>query len=85
MTDPSHTVSTHTPIMPPTIPTMNIKNSTSVLDEVGKIYDAIRFAEDPAGDVNTNMKQITTSSHINYLIVSLTMSKIPDKASELLM
>lgn len=71
--------------MPPTIPTMNIKNSTSVLDEVGKISDAIRFAEDPAGDVKTNMKQITTSSHINYLIVSLTTSKIPDNASELLL
>jgi hypothetical protein len=52
---------------------------------VGKISDAIRFAEDPAGDVKTNMKQITTSSQINYLIVSLTMSKIPDKASELLL
>ena len=70
-------------MMPPTIPTMNIKNNTNVRDEVGKIYDAMRLADEPAGEVNTNIKQITTSSQINYLIISLTISKIPDNESEL--
>lgn len=59
---PIQTVSIHTPIMPPIIPTINIKKRIKVLDEVGNIYDAIKLADEPAGEVKKNMKQIKTSS-----------------------
>ena len=54
---------------------------TKVLDEVGNIYEAIKLAEEPAGDVNTNMKQISTSSQISYLIDYEIISKIPETES----
>lgn len=60
---PIQTVSIHTPIMPPIIPTINIKKRINVLDEVGNIYDAIKLADEPAGEVKKNMKQMKTSSH----------------------
>lgn len=34
---PYHTVSLQTPAIPPNIPSINIKNNMTVLDEVGKI------------------------------------------------
>ncbi len=65
--DPIQTVSIHTPIIPPTIPIMNIINNTKVRDDVGNIYDAIKFADEPAGDVKKNIKHIINYNHINYL------------------
>ena len=62
---PIQTVSIHTPMIPPTIPIINMRKRIKVLDEVGNIYDAIRLADDPAGDVKKNMKHIKTSSQIN--------------------
>lgn len=43
---------------------MNIKNNIKVLEDVGKISDAIKLADDPAGDVKKNMKQMSTSSQL---------------------
>ena len=62
---PIQTVSIHTPMIPPTIPIINMRKRIKVLDEVGNIYDAIKLADDPAGDVKKNMKQIKISSQIN--------------------
>ena len=80
--DPNHTVSTQTPIIPPTMPIMNIINRTKVLEEVGNISEAMRLAEDPAGEVKMNMKQISTSSHMSYLIAYEHMSNIPETESK---
>lgn len=60
---PIQMVSIHTPMIPPIMPTINIKKRIKVLDEVGKIYDAMRLADEPAGEVKKNMKQMKTSSH----------------------
>jgi hypothetical protein len=79
--DPSHTVSTQTPIIPPTMLIMNMINNTSVLDEVGNISEAMRLAEEPAGEVKMNMKQISISSHMSYLIAYEHMSNIPETES----
>ena len=57
---PSHTVSTHTPAIPPNIPTVNIMKRMRVLEFVGKISEAIRLADDPAGEVKKNMQQMST-------------------------
>lgn len=40
---------------------MNITNSIIVREDVGKIYEAIRLAEDPAGDAKTNNKHTIIS------------------------
>jgi len=42
-----------------------MRKRINVLDEVGNIYDAIKLADEPAGDVKKNMKHIKTSSQIN--------------------
>jgi len=47
---------------------MNITNSIIVRDEVGKISEAMRLAEDPAGDAKINNKQ-TISSLQNKLSI----------------
>lgn len=65
---PIHTVSIQTPMIPPTIPIINIKKRINVLEDVGNIYEAIKLADEPAGDVKKNMKHIKTSSHINSFI-----------------
>jgi hypothetical protein len=65
---PIQTVSIQTPIIPPTIPIINIKKRMSVLDDVGNIYDAIKLADEPAGDVKKNIKHIKNSSQNSYLI-----------------
>lgn len=65
---PIHTVSIQTPMIPPTIPIINIKKRINVLEDVGNIYEAIKLADEPAGDVKKNMKHIKTSSHINLFI-----------------
>jgi hypothetical protein len=54
-----------TPPIPPTIPTLNMRNKIIVLEDVGNISEAIRLAEDPAGEVKQNIKQVRTSSHNN--------------------
>lgn len=57
ITDATTWLSNHTPTEPPSIDTINITNSISVRDEVGKISDAIRLAEELAGDAKTNKAQ----------------------------
>ena len=57
---PIHTVSIQTPMIPPTIPIINIKKRINVLEDVGNIYEAIKLADEPAGDVKKNMKHIKT-------------------------
>lgn len=49
--------STHTPHTPPSIEMMNMMKRTIVREDVGKTSEAIRFAEDEAGDAN--MKSMT--------------------------
>ena len=65
---PIHTVSIQTPIIPPIIPIMNIKNKINVLEDVGNISEAIKLADEPAGDVKKNMKHMKNSSQNNYSI-----------------
>ena len=48
--------------MPPSIDTMNITNSKIVRDAVGKISEAIRLAEEPAGDANR--KRMVTAVYL---------------------
>lgn len=76
---PIHTVSIQTPIIPPTIPIINIRNNIKVLDEVGKISEAIKFADEPAGDVKKNIKQIRASSQINWSIHWDAISNTPEQ------
>lgn len=45
--------------MPPSIDTMNITNSMIVREAVGKISEAIRLADDPAGEAK--MKSSVTA------------------------
>jgi len=45
-------LSNQTPQIPPSIDTMNITKSTMVLEDVGNTSEAIRLAEEPAGDAN---------------------------------
>ena len=47
--------------MPPSIEIINITNKRIVLEEVGKISEAIRFADEPAGDANKNRITIAVS------------------------
>ncbi len=77
-------MSTHTPAIPPNIPTMNIINSINVLEDVGNIYEAIRLAEDPAGDVKKNITQINTYNHIRFYTYCVHISRIPDSPSILI-
>lgn len=56
-------LSNHTPTEPPSIDTMNMTNNIMVLEEVGNIYEAIRLAEEPAGEAKTNRRQITSYLH----------------------
>ena len=51
----AHHLSIHTPHMPPSIDKMNINERTIDLDLVGNIYEAIKFAEEDAGEANINM------------------------------
>jgi len=57
-------VSIHTPAIPPNIPTTNIIKRIRVLEEVGNISDAIKLADDPAGEVKKNITLIRISSEI---------------------
>jgi hypothetical protein len=61
-------VSNHTPPIPPNMPIINIKNSINVREFVGNISDAIKLADDPAGDVKKNIMQINIYSHIKESI-----------------
>jgi hypothetical protein len=47
---------------------MNITNNIIVRDEVGKISEAIRLAEDPAGDAKINNKQTISYLHNKFSI-----------------
>lgn len=49
------------PAIPPSIAIPNITNITSVLEAVGKISEAIRLADEDAGEANTN-KMATVAS-----------------------
>lgn len=49
------------PAIPPLIDKMNITNMISVLDEVGKIYEAIKLADDEAGEANRKSKTTVNS------------------------
>jgi hypothetical protein len=80
--EPIQTVSIHTPIMPPNIPIMNIKKRTKVLDEVGNIYEAIKLADEPAGEVKKNMKHMKTSSQISSLMYCEIINRIPENESK---
>lgn len=75
---PIQTVSIHTPIMPPIMPTINIMNRIKVLEEVGKISEAMRLADEPAGDVKKNMKQMSTSKPVRLYKYWDNMSNIPE-------
>ena len=55
---PIQTVSSHTPPMPPNIPTTCIRKSKIVLEEVGNISEAIKLADEPAGAVKQNMNTV---------------------------
>ncbi len=59
-------------------------NRITVLEEVGKISDSIKFADDPAGEVKKNITQIKISKWINSSIYYDKINKIPDKESKFL-
>lgn len=54
--DAAHHLSTHTPHIPPNIDNMKINERTIDRDLVGNIYEAIKFAEEEAGEANMNIK-----------------------------
>lgn len=58
-------LSNHTPTDPPNIDTINMTNSMSVREDVGNISDAIRLAEELAGDAKTNKIQTNISRQNN--------------------
>ena len=61
-------LSNHTPTDPPSIETINITNNMIVLEEVGNIYEAIKFAEELAGDAKTKRIQRRVYLQISTLI-----------------
>ena len=52
---------TQIPAMPPLIDKMNMTNMISVLDDVGKIYEAIKLADDEAGEAKRKRKMTVNS------------------------
>jgi hypothetical protein len=75
---PTQIVFIQIPTIPPVIPIINIKNKIIVLEFVGKIYEAIKLEDEPAGDVKQNIIHINTSSKINYLIHCEQNKSIPE-------
>jgi hypothetical protein len=59
-------------------------NNTKVRDAVGNTSDAIKFAEDAAGEENINIKHINISKPVNPSIVLEMRSKMPDEQSILI-
>jgi hypothetical protein len=59
-------------------------NSKIVRDEVGNIYEAIRFADDEAGDVKINIKHMNISKPTKLYINKDIINKIPENPSELI-
>jgi hypothetical protein len=54
-------------------------NKTKVLEDVGKISDAIRLADEPAGEVKKNMKQINSSSQLRLYTYCERIKIIPEQ------
>lgn len=80
---PKYTVSDHTPPIPPNIPAINITNKINVREEVGKISEAIKFADEPAGEVKKNMTQINISNQNKSLMNCDKINSVPEKPSKL--
>jgi hypothetical protein len=57
---PTQIALTQIPTIPPLIPIINIKNRIIVREDVGNIYEAIKFADEPAGDVKQNIIHMKT-------------------------
>lgn len=73
---------TQTPHIPPNILMMKIIQSAKVRAYVGKIYEAIKFADEAAGEVKKNIQQTEISSIICPSIKNSTKSNnIPDIVS----
>lgn len=62
-------LSNHTPTDPPNIDTINITNSIKVREDVGNISDAMRLADELAGEAKKNKMQTNISRQSNYSTV----------------
>lgn len=80
---PKYTVSDQTPPMPPNMATINITNRINVREEVGNISEAIKLADEPAGEVKKNMTQITISNRNKSSINCDNINSIPEKPSKI--
>jgi hypothetical protein len=58
---------TQIPAIPPSIELMNMTKRRMVLEAVGKISDAMRLAEEDAGEANTKANTTTVSRQKNEL------------------
>lgn len=61
-------LSNQTPIEPPSMDTMNITKSMRVREEVGKISEAMRLAEEPAGEAKIKRRQTKDYRHARLLM-----------------